>query len=356
MAYYVNPNIRDTVRVFPMEGRAAFRRYDMNENPSGLPAAFVEKVKKEITPEFLATYPEPSRFLRKYAVFLGVPFESVTATNGSDMAIRYLFETFGEPGKDVVTVSPTFEMYWVECSILGLHHRPVPYEKDLTVPVEKILASIDGNTRIVVLTNPNNPVGNAYNEAELKRIIEKTKAVGAVLVVDEAYHYFHTGTALELALKEEHVIVLRTFSKLFSIAALRIGIVIGHPALVQYVRQGKLTFDVNSVALLFAERLLEEPGLVDELIRTENEGKAYLYRTLQENGYPVYESEGNFLFIETKRDALTITKELEEEEKILVHGYRNPLLRKFIRVSIGSEDEMRWFMERFLPLDAREES
>ena len=356
MAYYVNPHIRDTVRVFPMEGRAGFRRYDMNENPSGLPLAFVEKVKKEITPEFLATYPEPSRFLKKYAAFLGVPFESVTAANGSDMAIRYVFETFGEPGKDVVTVSPSFEMYWVECNILGLRHRPVAYEPDLSMPVEKILEAIDENTRIVVLTNPNNPVGNVYAEAELDRIIEKTKEVGAVLVIDEAYHYFYAGTAVKKTMEEEHVIVLRTFSKLFSIAACRIGIVIGHPALIQYVRQGKLTFDVNSVALLFAERLIEEPGLLEELIRTENEGKAYMYRTLEENGYPVYRSEANFLFIETRRDALKVTKELEEEEKILVHGYRNPLLRKFIRVSIGSEEEMRWFMERFLPLDAREEA
>ena len=355
MSYYVNPYIKNTVRVFPMEGRAAFRRYDMNENPSGLPKAFVERVKAEITPEFLATYPEPGRFLKKYAAFLGIPSDAVTVVNGSDMGIRYVFETFGEPGKNVVTVSPSFEMYWVECSILGLVHKPVPYEPDLSMPVEKILSAIDSDTRIVVLTNPNNPVGNVYSEADLDRIIAKTKEAGAVLVIDEAYHYFYRGTAVQKALEEEHVLVLRTFSKLYSIAALRIGMVIGHPSLIQYVKQGKLTFDVNSLALLFAERIIEEPGLTDELIRIENEGKAYTYRTLEENGYPVLKSEGNFLFIETKRDALRITKELEEEERILVHGYKNPLLRKFIRVSIGSEAEMRYFMERFLKLDAREE-
>ena len=353
MALYVNPYIRDTVRIFPMEGRAEYARFDMNENPSGLPKEFVDRVLSEITPEFLATYPEPSRFLKKYAAFLGVPENAVTAVNGSDMGIRYIFETFGEAGKDVVTVSPSFEMYWVECRILGLNHVPVPYEADLSMPVEKILNAITENTRIVVLTNPNNPVGNVYSEAELDSIIEKTGEVGALLLIDEAYHYFYPNTAIAKAVESDHVLVLRTFSKLCSIAALRLGVVIGNPALVQYVRQGKLTFEANSVALLFAERIIEEPGLIERLIASEKAGKEYLYRALAENGYPVFKSEGNFVFIETKRDALTVTKELEDE-KILVHGYRNPLLRKFIRVSVGSEDEMKWFMTRFLAIDSRE--
>ena len=88
MKVHVDPHIRDTYRVFPAEGRGAYLRYDMNENPEGLPAAFVQRVLREITPEFLATYPEPSRFLGKYAAFLSVQPENLLAVNGSDMAIR----------------------------------------------------------------------------------------------------------------------------------------------------------------------------------------------------------------------------------------------------------------------------
>ena len=125
MKYYVNEDIKNTVRIFPMQGRYEYHRYDMNENPEGLPGDFVESVLQEITPEFLAIYPEPDRFLYKYAEFIGADYENVLTTNGSDMAIRYLLETFGEKGKEVVTVSPSFEMYWVNCSILGLKHVPV---------------------------------------------------------------------------------------------------------------------------------------------------------------------------------------------------------------------------------------
>ena len=146
MNYHVNEHIKNTVRVFPMQNRYGMHRYDMNENPEGLPKEFVDSLLKEITPEFLAIYPEPDRFLHKYAKFIGAAYENVLTTNGSDMAIRYLLETFGEVGKEVVTVAPSFEMYWVNCSILGYKHVPVAYEPDLTIKIENILNAINDNT------------------------------------------------------------------------------------------------------------------------------------------------------------------------------------------------------------------
>ena len=139
---YVNPYVKNTVRVLPPQGRYGKLRYDMNENPEGLPEEFVEAVKKEITPEFLSIYPEPDKFLTKYAKFVGVDFDNVMCTNGSDMAIRYLLETFASPGKEVVTVSPSFEMYWVNCNILGLKHVPVHYNEDLTIDIGRIVGAI----------------------------------------------------------------------------------------------------------------------------------------------------------------------------------------------------------------------
>ena len=123
------------------------------------------------------------------------------------MAIRYLLETFGEPGKDVVTVAPSFEMYWVNCSILGLHHVPVAYEDDLTISVDKILDVITDDTRIVVLLNPNNPVGNVYTEEEASAVIAKAKEVGAVVIIDEAYHYFYPNTFLNHALQYDNCLL-----------------------------------------------------------------------------------------------------------------------------------------------------
>ena len=352
MNYYVNPDIKNTVRVFPGQGRYDYLRYDMNENPEGLPAEFVESVLKEITPEFLAIYPEPDRFLNKYAEYIGAKYENVLTTNGSDMAIRYLLETFGEKGKEVVTVSPSFEMYWVNCSILGYKHVPVAYEDDLTISIDKIIAAISDDTRIVVLLNPNNPVGNVYTQEELEKVIDRAHEVGAVVIIDEAYHYFYDKTFINYALDGDNVIVLRTFSKLMSIAACRLGIVISNPEIIHYVKNGRLTFDANSIALLFAERLIDNPQIIDGLIASEKEGKAYCLKRLADAGYWCKDCMGNFIFVEPKHDAREITRKLEEEKKLLVHAYGNDLLKKYIRVSVGSKKAMETFVDAFLEVDA----
>lgn len=352
MEFYVNENIKNTSRVFPMQGRYDYHRYDMNENPEGLPEDFVKEVLSEITPSFLAVYPEPDRFLNRYADYVGFHYDNVLATNGSDMAIRYILETFGEKGSEVVTVSPSFEMYRVNCSILGLCHVPVPYEEDMTITADKICGAISDKTRVVVLLNPNNPVGNVYTEAEAEQIIEKAEAVGAVVVIDEAYHYFYEQTFLKFVGSKKNVLVLRTFSKLFSIAACRLGVVISTPEIIQYLKNGRLTFDVNAVALLFGERLLEHPEIIDSLIATEQEGKSYILSELNRLGYDCRDCRGNFIFIRTKRDAHQVSQELKNTRKILVHDYGNELLKPYLRVSVGSKKAMEFFLRAFLTTDS----
>lgn len=348
---YVNESIKNTVRVFPTQGRYGYLRYDMNENPEGLPLDFVESVKKEITPEFLSIYPEPDRFLQKYAKYMGVEFDNVVATNGSDMAIRYLLETFGERGKTVVTVAPSFEMYWVNCNILGYKHVPVLYNDDLTMDVNNILTAIDQDTRIVVLLNPNNPVGNVYTGEEAEAIVKKAAEVNAIVIVDEAYHYFYDKTFLNLVKKYDNVAIMRTFSKLFSIAACRLGVITGSRELIHYVKNAKLTFDTNAIALLFAERLLDHPEIEKHLIETEKAGRAYMLQTLNAKGYECRDCRGNFIFVKTHTNPQQVAKKMEQEYKLLVKTFSNPILKDVLRISTGSKVAMEKVIEIFLQCD-----
>ena len=350
---HVDPHVRAAERVFPGQGRYGKLRLDMNENPEGLPREFVEGVLKEISPEFLSVYPEPDRFLRKYAEFVGVEFENVMCTNGSDMAIRYLMETFGEEGKDVVTVTPSFEMYGVNCRILGQRHVAVPYNDDLTMDVGRILSAITEDTRMVVLLNPNNPVGNVYSDDEFEAVRAKAEGVGALIVVDEAYHYFCDKTFLPAALKTPNVAVLRTFSKLMSLAACRLGVVISNQEIIHYARNARLTFDANAVALLFAERLLERPDIIEELIQTERAGKEWLLSRLREAGYWCRDCRGNFVFVKPRGDAHEVAARLEREKGVLVHPYGNPLLKDFIRITTGSKTAMEKFWNAFAEIDQK---
>lgn len=351
MNYYVNPNIVNTPRVFPKQGRTLFHRYDANENPEGLPKDFVDSVLNELTPEYLAMYPEPDRFIGKYADYVGVNKENVYCTNGSDHGIRVLFETFGEPGKEVVTVSPTFEIYWVCCSLLGLKHKPVYYNDDYTISIESILDAITSDTRIVVLLNPNSPIGNLYTDAEVRRVIEKAKSLGIVVVLDEAYHYFYDRSFLHLAMENDNVVLLRTFSKLMSIAGLRIGMMVGHKDLIHWVRNSRLAYELNTVGLLFAERILEHPEMIDNLIRQEKEGKMYIMGELEKRGYWYMDCQGNYVLVKPKHDAHEVSRRLAEEKNTLVHPYGNALMKDMLRVTVGSRKSMEFFAKVFFEVD-----
>lgn len=348
--YYVNQNIKDVVRIFPPQDRYGYIRLDMNENPEGLPSKFVDDVLKEFTPEFLATYPEPDVFINKYADFVKVKPENICITNGSDAAIRYAFEVFAAPGSSVVTVTPSFEMYWVNCSILGLVHKPVEYSADFTISVDNIIAAIDETTDIVALLNPNNPVGPNFTLSEVTRVIEKASEVGAIVIFDEAYHYFCKNTFIELINQYDNVMVFRTFSKIFSLAACRLGMVISNPTIIEYLRKARPSFEVNALALKFAEKILDTPDIFEGLLVTSTAGRKYLLDALERHNYEYYPQSGNFIFIKPKIDSNLLAQKLKEKN-ILIKTYGSDLLKDYIRINTGSPAVMEQFMKALLEVD-----
>ncbi|MCI8455131.1 MAG: aminotransferase class I/II-fold pyridoxal phosphate-dependent enzyme [Lachnospiraceae bacterium] len=347
---YVKECIRDIERIGGRQGRQGFLRLDMNENPESLPAELVERIKRELTPEFFAVYPEPERFLLVLSDYLGVGVENLCVTNGSDMALRYLFEIFGRPGSAAVTVSPTFEMYRINCLIFGLRHKPVSYNPDFSLDLDRVLDAITDEVSIVSVLNPNNPIGTVYTEEEFDRIVKKAAAVGALVIVDEAYHYFYEKTFLKKIFLYDNVVLVRTFSKLFSSAAVRLGFLVGNKRLIHYVWNVRPTFDTNAVALKFGERLLQEPGLIGQLTAIEREGREYLKKSLAEHGYVFYAEHGNYAFIRTKHPPAWVRERLEEK-KILIKTYCQELLKDYIRISTGSVRVMERFAKAFYEVD-----
>ena len=358
---YIKPCIKEIVRIGGQQGRYGYLRLDMNENPGGLPLELVEAVKRELTPEYLAMYPEESRMKGLMAEYLsretgqGNRFteENLCLTSGSDLAIRYLYEVFAEPGSTVVTVAPSFEMYRIYAEVFGLKHRPVEIGENFEIPVEKILETIQDDTDIVVLLNPNNPVGRPYTEGEFDRIADRAAEVGALVIVDEAYHYFYPDTFLNKVPERDNVVVIRTFSKLMSLAGCRMGFMVSNPQIIEYIRHVRPSFEVNTVALKFGEKLLEHPELIDRMQAEARDGKAYLLEMLQNHGYETMPQEGNFIFVKPKTaPAKEIAARLEQEKQVLVKSYGAPLLRDYLRISTGAREYMERFVEAFLEVDA----
>lgn len=348
--FYVNENVKNTKRIFPNQGRGEYLRLDMNENPEGLPEHVVEKIRASITPEFLAMYPEPGNFIRKYSDYLGVSSSQVCPTNGSDNAIRYILQVFAKPGHEVLTVTPSFEMYMVNCWLLGLVHKTVPYGSDYRVDVDAIIGAISDDTDVVVLVNPNNPIGDVYDEQDVRRIVEAAITHNAIVHIDEAYHYFTKSTLMGLIADYDNVIVTRTFSKCLSLAGVRLGVIISNPEIIHYINNLRVTFEVNTLALKCGEVILDEPGLIEELAGIQLAGREYIATALENEGYDVLRSETNFLPFRPKTDAHKLIESLERR-MILVKGFSGGPMAGWIRINTGSPDVMKRFFTTLLEVD-----
>lgn len=350
--YYVNENIANTERIFPEQNRMGYLRLDMNENPEGLPEEIVKKLRDEITPSFLACYPEPDIFKEKYSSLIGVEPSQLCVTNGSDNAIRYILQTFARSNAEVLTVTPTFEMYMVNCWLLGLKHKAIPYGKDMKVDPRQIINNISDDTDVVVLVNPNNPIGDVYQESDVRDILKTASDHNAIVVIDEAYHYFTNNTQIGLISEFDNLIILRTFSKCLSLAGVRLGVAISNSKIAHYLNNLRVTFEVNSIALKCGEIILDTPGLIDELAGIQIEGRNYLVDTLRKNGYEVLSSESNFVSFRPNNDPAIVSSKLREE-KILVKTFGSGPLKSWIRVNTGNVEIMKKFIDALLRVDCR---
>lgn len=352
--FYVNEDVRALHRIFDQNSRDGYLRMDLNENPGGLPEAFVKDVLGKVTPELVAKYPETAEFQRYLAGSIGVGPEQICLTNGSAEAIRHIFEVYSRPGGKIVAVSPSYAMYEIYAKMYGRAFTPVPYKDAFSVSVDSIVQTIDDETDIVVVLNPNNPVGDTYTYAEARRIIDAAQAHEATVVIDEAYYYFYPNSFLEFVEQYDHVLITRTFSKLFSLAGCRLGYCVGRPEDVALVQKMCTPHNVNAFGLLFATEIMKKDGMVEELVRQQLEGKRYLAERLKRAGYEVNAREGNFIFVRPKTGAAQVTGKLKEKG-ILVKHYTEAPYDEYIRVSTGVKEIMERFLEVFFAVDREEE-
>ena len=350
--YYVNENIKELYRVKFHDERANVLRLDMNENPEGLPEEVFRKVMKKISPEYIAKYPEKDRLMEILAEHNQIDYENISVTAGSDEAMRLIFQCFGEQGKKLLTVTPTFEMYGVYAGMFGMKHEMVDYEEDYTIDTAKFLNAIDQETGLIILVNPNSPVGYIYSEKDVREVIEKGKEAGAIVVVDEAYHYFYASTFVQLIKEYDNLLVLRTFSKLFSMAGLRIGYVAGERKLIEYIEKVESTFNVNTIAVLFAMEMINDQELIDRLARTEREGRIWITEKLKDAGYKTLSMEGNYVLFLPERDSRTVVEELKKKN-VWVRDYGRGILKGWVRVSTGSVACMEKFWQALVQVEKR---
>lgn len=350
--YYLNENIKKLDRIFDQNKRSGYLRLDLNENPGGLPKEFIDKVLKEVNPEFISQYPETLEFTECLAKYLGTDISHINLVNGSSEGIRNIIQVYTSINGKIVGVTPTYAMFEVYAKMYNREFIPIKYTEDLKMPIDKILEAMTPDVQLLIIVNPNNPLGNAYSYEEMDKIVKKAKENEITILIDEAYIYFYPNSFIKYAFENDHIFVTRTFSKLFSMAGCRLGYVVGWDEGIKMIQKLCTPHNVNAFGMKFAQAIIEEPGMIDNLISKQREGKEYLIEELKKNNYNINAKEGNFIFVQPKTDANLIVKRMKEEKNILIKSYNGiGQLGNCLRVTTGEKELMRVFLEALFELD-----
>jgi histidinol-phosphate aminotransferase len=315
-----------------------------NENPLGPSPKALEAIQASLSG--LNRYPDGSAFYLKDAIskHFGLPQEQIVVGNGSNEIIELVIRTFLLPGEVAVQPYPTFLVYEKMVLAQGGRILSVPL-KDLRLDLRGIREKIINGVKIVFLNNPNNPTGTHIRQRELVGFLEEIPE-DVLVILDEAYIEFahdpNIAKGTSLLERFENLIVLRTFSKLYGLAGLRIGYGFLPRRLADYVNRVRQPFNVNTLAQKAAIAALEDYDFVAKTLKLVREEKAFLYKNLEEMGLKYVPSQTNFFLVEVG-DGEEVYKAMLTQG-VIVRSMKAFGLEGFIRISVGLREEN----ERFL--------
>ncbi len=311
-----------------------------NENPLG-PSEKALAAAREALSE-LCLYPDGNGFDLKQALAarFGVDMSQITLGNGSNDVLEVIARCFADAESEVVFSQYAFAVYPLVTQAIGARGVSVP-AKDWGHDLDAMAAAVTDRTKLVFVANPNNPTGTVHNAEAILAFLEKIPE-RVVVVLDEAYCEYLQGEGyadgVELLSRFPNLIVCRTFSKAWGLAALRVGYSISSPEIADILNRVRQPFNVDTIALAAATAVLEDEAYVQRSREVNASGMAQLEVGFRELGLSFIPSAGNFIAVDVGNNAMGIYQSLLEQGVIVrpVAGYGMP---RHLRVSIGLEQE-----------------
>ncbi len=316
-----------------------------NENPLGPSPKALAAIKRGLS--HINRYPDSQGFYlkRKLAKMLRVEPSSIILGNGSDELIDILIKTFVEEDENILTSDVTFLEYKVISQVLGRKVNTVPL-KYFKYDLEGFKKALNPKTKLIFIANPNNPTGTYVTKLELEDFLGSLPEQ-ALVVLDEAYDTFIDVNDFPDGLKyikRKNVLSLRTFSKAYGLAGLRLGYAIAKPSLISYMERARQPFNVNTVAQLAALAALEDKNFLNKTRKTVWQGKDFLYGNLKKMGLAYVPTVANFILVDVGRDGAAVFKELLKYG-VIVRDMKQYGLKNYIRVTIGTRKENERFIK-----------
>jgi histidinol-phosphate aminotransferase len=309
-------------------------KLNSNENPYP-PSPKALKVLQEIHGEMLRRYPDPTgkSFRIAASKVFGVAEDWIVVGNGSDDLLNLIVRAVGESEKQIVCPAPTYVLYRTLAKIQDAEFVEVPYPDDYKLPVDLLIAA---QGAVTFVASPNSPSGTAISVADLEKL---AKELSGILVIDEAYVDFAEENAFFLTKKYSNVIVLRTLSKGYSLAGLRLGFGIANPALLAELNKIKDSYNVDALAYAVGAAAIADQDHKTANAEKIKASRAKLAVSFKELGFDVWPSQTNFLLVRPPNgDAERIYQTLKVRG-ILIRYFNQPRLEDKLRISVGTEEQ-----------------
>jgi histidinol-phosphate aminotransferase len=275
----------------------------------------------------------------KISSIISIPVERIFLGNGSDEAIDLLIRIFCEPGAErIIVIDPSYGMYKVCADINNVAVDFVSLNEDFSLDAERLLAAVRGETKMVFLCSPNNPSANLLDEAEIVRILSEFKGM---VVLDEAYIDFcGTEGLVPLQAKHRNLVILRTLSKAWGLAGIRLGMALADQVVIKYMNMVKYPYNVNYLTQIKALEMLGTAGSREMWVKKILAERIKLEGQLEEIGYvqKIFPSDANFLLVRVE-DPDGIYKFLNERGVIVRNRSSLKHCEGCIRITVGTPDE-----------------
>ncbi|MBI4877610.1 MAG: histidinol-phosphate transaminase [Acidobacteria bacterium] len=325
----------------PTGGRAGKLRLDFNENTVGCSPRVIEALRGQLTTEGLTVYPEYDEARPELAAYFGVRPDQLLLTNGTDEAIQVLVNTYVDDGDEVLLLRPSYAMYRFYAEVADAAVCEIDYRaEDLSFPAERFLAAIGPRTRAILIANPNNPTGTAIDVATIVKIL--AAAPRAAVLIDEAYFEFYGVTALSLIPHYPNLLVSRTFSKVFGMAAMRMGCLFSQAENVAYLHKAQSPYSVNALAATAARAAIRDPDYIREYVSEALAARDALCAGLRRLGIFHFPTRGNFVLFRAGERAAEIRDKLREAG-VLVRD-RSYEIAGCVRVTAGTRAQAARFL------------
>jgi len=316
-----------------------------NENPLGASPKALEAIRKNLGG--INRYPDSNGFYlkKRLAEFLKVAPLNIVLGNGSDELIDVIIKTFVEEDENIVTADTTFLEYKIISQVNARKIITVPL-RYFKYDLEAMKRKINAKTKAVFISNPNNPTGTYLNGLELRDFIRSLPR-DIVLVLDEAYDTFIDVDDFPKSLKylnNGNIIILKTFSKAYGLAGLRLGYAISHFQLAACMEVVRQPFNVNALAQVAGVAALADDKFLCNTRKLVLKGKAYIYDCLSRLGIAYVPSVANFILIDVGRDSVAVFKDMLKYG-VIVRDMLQYGLKNFIRVTIGTQKENERFIQ-----------